>query len=154
MNAAIEAKKLAIVITITSRFWMWVSSWPSTPSSSAGASRLSSPARRAPDRERVGHGRLRDRDPRLGEVGLDAQPVDYRVQLRRLARLHLPRPHRQQRDLVGREELEQEQRAGDHRDGHRARAGGDQNADQQGVDEPEQEHRQQHPRLEARIASE
>ena len=26
MNAAIEAKKLAIVITITSRFWTWVSS--------------------------------------------------------------------------------------------------------------------------------
>ena len=39
MNEAIEAKKLAIVITITSRFWTWVSSWPSTASSSASSSR-------------------------------------------------------------------------------------------------------------------
>src|SRR5437764_6986672 len=38
MNEAIEAKKLAIVITITSRFWTWVSSWAITPSSSAGES--------------------------------------------------------------------------------------------------------------------
>ncbi len=38
MNDAIEAKKLAIVITITSRFWTWVSSWAITPSSSAGVS--------------------------------------------------------------------------------------------------------------------
>ena len=34
MNAAIEAKKLASVITITSRLAMCVSSCPSTPSSS------------------------------------------------------------------------------------------------------------------------
>ena len=38
MNAAIEAKKLAIVITTTSRLMTWVISWPSTASSSAGSS--------------------------------------------------------------------------------------------------------------------
>ena len=43
MNAAIEAKKLAIVITTTSRFWTWVSSWPSTASSSPGLSRFRIP---------------------------------------------------------------------------------------------------------------
>ena len=43
MNEATEAKKLAIVITITSRFCTWVSSWASTPSSSAGLSRSSRP---------------------------------------------------------------------------------------------------------------
>ena len=38
MKAAIDAKKLAIVITTTSRFRTWVISWPSTASSSAGSS--------------------------------------------------------------------------------------------------------------------
>ena len=43
MKDAIEAKKLAMVMTITSRFWTWVSSWAMTPSSSAGVSISSSP---------------------------------------------------------------------------------------------------------------
>ena len=43
MKEAIEAKKLAIVISITSRLRMWVSSWASTASSSDGLSRRSSP---------------------------------------------------------------------------------------------------------------
>jgi hypothetical protein len=43
MNDAIEAKKLAIVISITSRLAMWVSSWPSTPSSSGPETKFSSP---------------------------------------------------------------------------------------------------------------
>ena len=38
MNAAIDAKKLAIVMTTTSRFRTWVISCPSTASSSAGSS--------------------------------------------------------------------------------------------------------------------
>src|ERR1700761_7529892 len=39
MKAAIEAKKLATVITTTSRFSTWVISWPSTASSSDALSR-------------------------------------------------------------------------------------------------------------------
>jgi hypothetical protein len=38
MIDASEAKKLASVITATSRLMMWVSSWAMTPSSSAGES--------------------------------------------------------------------------------------------------------------------
>jgi hypothetical protein len=43
ISAAIVAKKLAIVITITSRLMTCVSSWAITPSSSAGSSMLSRP---------------------------------------------------------------------------------------------------------------
>jgi len=43
MNDATVAKNEAIVITITSRFWTCVSSWPMTPSSSAGESSSSRP---------------------------------------------------------------------------------------------------------------
>jgi hypothetical protein len=48
----------------------------------------------AADRERVRHCRLRDRDPRLGEVRMDAQPLDQAMQLRRLLWTHLMRDHR------------------------------------------------------------
>ncbi len=43
MKAAIDAKKLAMVISITSRLRMWVSSWASTASSSGGLSRRNRP---------------------------------------------------------------------------------------------------------------
>ena len=43
MNDAIDAKKLAIVITTTSRFCTCVSSWPSTASSSASSRRSKMP---------------------------------------------------------------------------------------------------------------
>ena len=58
-----------------------------------------------PMRERVGHLGLRDRDLRLGQVGLDAEALDHRVQLGRLLRRDLAGAHRAQRELVGGEEL-------------------------------------------------
>ena len=91
---AIEAKKLARVMIITSRLTMWVSSWAMTPSSSAGESSSMIPVVaqtvaffcERPMRERVGHRRVGDGDLRLGDVGLDAEALDHRVQLRRLLR--------------------------------------------------------------------
>ena len=53
--------------------------------------------------------RLGDRDARLGQVGLHAEPLDHRVQLGRLLRGDLARAHRAQRELVGGEELQQQQ---------------------------------------------
>ena len=66
----------------------------------------------------------------------------------------IARAHRQQRDLVRSEVLDQEQAAGDHGDRHRAGAGGDQHADQYGVDETQQEQGQEHPGLESGITAE
>jgi hypothetical protein len=56
---------------------------------------------------------VRDGDLGLGQVGLDAQTLDHRVQLGRLLRRDLPRAHGPQRDLVRREELEGQQPGGD-----------------------------------------
>ena len=66
---------------------------------------------RATQRERVGHRASRRPRPRLGQVGLDAEALDHRVQLRVLLRRHLARAHRAQRDLVGGEQLQREQAA-------------------------------------------
>ena len=90
---------------------------------------------------------------RLGEVGLDAEALDHRVQLRRLLRTHLARAHRRERDLVRGEELHGEQRRRDHRDRHGAGARGDQHADQHRVDEAEQEQRHEHPDLEPGVVT-
>jgi hypothetical protein len=92
--------------------------------------------------------------PELGEVRLDAQPLDQAVQLGRLLRAHLVRAHRRQRDLVRGEELDQEQHRRDHRDRDRAGSRGEQDADQDRVNQPEQEQRQQHPGLEPGVATE
>ena len=73
---------------------------------------------------------------------------------RRLLRADHARAHREQRDLVRREVLDQEQAAGDHGDRHRAGARGDQHADQHRVDETEQEQGQEHPGLKAGITAE
>ena len=113
--AATEAKNEAIVMIITSRFLTCASSCAMTPSSSAGESRFMIPVvaqtvalfcERA-EREGVGHVRLGDGDLRLGQVGLDAEALDHRVQLGRLLRRDLARAHRVQRELVGGEELQQ-----------------------------------------------
>ena len=76
------------------------------------------------------------------------------VQSRRLLRAHHARAHRQQRDLVRREVLDQEEAAGDHGDRHRDGARGDQHADQHRVDETQQEQGQEHPGLKAGITAE
>ncbi len=110
--------------------------------------------RRATNRERVRHRSLGNRHPRLGQVGLYAQALDYRVQLGGLLRAHLLGAHRKQRDLVGGEVLQEEQSAGDYGDHHRTRPGGEQHADQNRVDEAKQEERQQHPGLKPAIATE
>ena len=76
--AAIDAKKLAIVITITSRLITWVSSWASTPSSSPGSSSCSSRVvaqtvadfGERPIAKAFGIGVSISAEPRLGQVGL------------------------------------------------------------------------------------
>ncbi len=159
---ASEAKKLASVITITSRLMMCVSSWAITPSSSEGDEQLEDPRRRAdrrrlaraPHRERVGHRGVHHVDARLGQVGLYAQALDQRVQLRRLLRRDLVRAHRPQRELVRREELHAEQADGHDEDRDAACAGGEQHADEQYVDRAEQEQRGDHPDLKPGVAAE
>ena len=82
----------AIVITSTSRWATWDSSWASTPSSSsavelaedAGGHADHRAVRRAAGRERVGHVDVGDADPGLRHVGERAEPVDHAVQLGRL----------------------------------------------------------------------
>ena len=112
---AIEAKKLAIVMITTSRLATCVSSCAMTPSSSAGESSSMIPVVaqtvaafcERPIANAFGIDGLHDRDLRLGQVGLDAEALDHRVQLGRLLRRDLARAHRAQRELVGGEELEQ-----------------------------------------------
>ena len=92
------AKKLASVITITSRLITCVSSCAITPSSSAGESSSRMPRvahtvvdlLRAAHREGVGHRGLHHAHPRLGQVGLHAQPFDDPVQLGLLGRARPP----------------------------------------------------------------
>ena len=111
------AKKLASVITITSRLITCVSSCAITPSSSAGESRSRMPARRAhgrrllraAHRERVRHRGLHHAHLRLGQVRLHAQALDDAVQLGLLGRGDLLDAHRRQRDLVRAEQLHQQQ---------------------------------------------
>ena len=109
---------------------------------------------RAAHGERVGHFRVGHRDPRLGQVGLDAEALDHRVQARRLLRRDRLGAHRREPDLVRQEELRERQRADDDHHRHGARAGGQEHHDEGHVDESEQEHRQQHPGLETRVAIE
>ena len=98
---------------------------------------------------------LGDRHPRLGQVGLDAQPLDDRVELAAPpAGVTSWAPIESSAILSEVKNWTRNRTAGDHRDRHRAGAGGDQHADQDGVDEPEQEQRQQHPGLEPGIAAE
>ena len=61
---------------------------------------------------------------------------------------------RGQRDLVRGEQLHEQQHDGDDDDHARARARREQHADEHDVDQPEQEHRQEHPRLQAGVLAE
>ena len=118
----------ASVMTITSRLMTWVSSCAITPSSSAGESRSMIPVVaqtvaffcERPSAKAFGIGVSATRDLRLGQVGLDAEALDHRVQLGRLLRAR-PRwaPIAAQRELVGGEELHQQQAAGDDDDDQR-----------------------------------
>ena len=63
-------------------------------------------------------------------------------------------PIESERDLVRCEELDQEQAGRDDRDQDRTRAGREQHADQDRVDEPQQEERQQHPGLKPGVSAE
>ena len=99
-------------MTITSRLATWVSSWAMTPSSSAGDSSSMMPVvaqtvaflGERPSAKAFGIARVGDGDLRLGQVGLHAQALDHRVQLRRLLRRDDAGAHRGQRELVGGEE--------------------------------------------------
>ena len=97
---------------------------------------------RAADGESVWHRRLRYGDLGLAQIGRNAQPIDDRVKLGRLLGRDLAGAHREERDLVGGEQLYEEQPCGDDHDGDRAGTSGDKGADQHGIDESEQEHRQ------------
>ncbi len=165
MKAAIDAKKLATVITTTSRFRTWVISWPRTASSSAGSSSWRIPV--------VAHTvALLGERPIANAFGIAVWAIATRG-LGRLAWMHrrstiacsvrasgpsfgpdLAGAHRVQRDLVGGEQLDAEQGGGDDRDRHRAGAGRDQRGDEDGVDQAEQEDREKHPSLEACVAAE
>ena len=163
MNDAIEAKKLAIVITITSRFC----DVGQLVAEHAPRARRATAARRSPV---VAHTvAVFGERPTANAFGIAVCAIATRglgmlawMQSRSISACssgascgrHLVRAHRGERDLVRGEELDQEQPAGDHGDRHRAGAGGEQHADQDGVDEPEQEQRQQHPGLESGVAAE
>ena len=113
MAASIE-KKLAIVITATSRFAMWVSSCASTPSISWGSSRFMRPCVTAttacfwfrPVANAFGTSVGMTATRGFGQVGHRREALDHRVQLRRLVRRHDLRARREQCDLVRREVLE------------------------------------------------
>jgi hypothetical protein len=75
------------------------------------------------------------------------------VQLRRLLRRDLVGAHRAQRELVGREELEEQQPAGGD-EGDRAADRGEQHPGEHDVHQAQQQHRHEHPDLEARVATE
>ena len=148
---------------ITSRFLTCASSCAMTPSSSAGESRFMIPVVaqtvalfcERPSAKALGIVRLGDGDLRLGQVGLDAEALDHRVQLGRLLRRDLARAHRVQRELVGREQLKQREAAADQQDHRAARARPAMSATAKNdVERAEQEQREQHPGLEARVASE
>ena len=111
--AATMAKKLATVMITTSRLATCESSCASTPSTSCGSRRSQRPRvtataaclRAAARREGVRHVGVDDCDPRLGQVGQRAQPLDHVVQVGRLVALDDLRPGGRERDLVGREQL-------------------------------------------------
>ena len=144
MNEAIEAKKLAIVITITSRFWTWVSSWPSTASSSAGSSSWSMPVvahtvavfGERPTANAFGIGVSAIATRGLGMFAWMHSRSMIACSSGRLLRGDLAGAHRGSAILSEVNSWTANRRAGDHRDRDRAGAGGDQHGDQDGIDEP------------------
>src|SRR4051794_35729583 len=109
-------------------------------------------ARGAAERERVRHRGRRDRDARLRQVRLDAQALDDRVQPGRVGGRDLARADRTERELVRQHELGEREAGDDEQHRRRPRAGGEQRRDEGDVEEAEQEHRQEHPHLQAEIA--
>ena len=71
-----------------------------------------------PSANAFGIARVGDGDLRLRQVGLHAQAIDHRVQLRRLLRRDDAGAHRGQRELVRREELQRREPADDDDHGH------------------------------------
>ena len=80
--------------------------------------------------------------------------VDDRVKLRLFLGRDLFHAQRRERNLVRREVLQQQQHQGEQDDRRGAGPGGDQRGNEGHVDKPEQEHRQDHARLEAAVLSE
>ena len=119
---ASDAKKLAMVMISTSRFFTCVSSCAMTPSSSVGVSVFMIPVVaqttalffERPIANAFGIGGVGDGDLRLGQVRLDAELLDHRVEARRLLGRDLLRAHRGERDLVREEELREQQARAEH----------------------------------------
>ena len=156
------AKKLAMVMISTSRFFTWASSWAMTPSSSAGESVFMIPVvahtvallRRAAHGEGVGHGVSATAIFGLGRSAWMQRRSIIACRPGRLLGRDLLGAHRGQRELVREEQLQQRQAADDHDHDDRAGAGGEQRADEGHVQQPQQEQRDQHPELEAGVARE
>ncbi len=161
--AATIAKKLATVITRTSRFAMCESSWARTASSSSLSSRCHSPLVTAtaacfglrPGRERVRDVGLNDGNPRLRQVGHRAEPFDHRVEVGRLLGGDDLRAGRGERDLVGGVVLEEGHADDDH--DHRREADVEHAEEHDGeddVEQPEQPAREEHPQRQSSVATE
>ncbi len=137
------AKKLAIVITITSRLITCVSSWPITPSSSAVSSIRRMPLVahtvaffcERPIAKALGMGVSITHTLRLGQVRLHAQSLDDPVQLGLFLGGDLFGAERRERDLVRGEELQRQHEHCDHDDQAGGRAGSEKGADEHHVDE-------------------
>ena len=157
ISEASVAKKLASVITITSRLITWVSSCAITPSSSAGESSSMMP--------RVAHTVVDFFDlPIANAFGIEVS-ITPTLGLGRSACTHsrstIPCSSGSSPAVTSLTPIvasailsepnscsEQQHHRHDH-DQPRARAGGEQHADEHHVHERQQEHRQQHPRLQS-----
>ncbi len=105
----------------------------------------------ASGREGVGHRRRDDGHPRLGQIRQRRQPSHHVVQLGRFLRAYLPGsggPHDQP---VGQVDLGQQHEAHDEHQGEGIHTVSHQHADKEEIDRPQQQHRQKHPRCQARI---
>jgi hypothetical protein len=109
---------------------------------------------RTAERERVRHRHVGDRHPRLRYIGHHAQALDDRMQVGRLSDRHLSCAHRLQRDLVRGQHLDSEEGGGYHQHDRNAAARTDRDPDQDHINQTQQEHREQHPDLQAGIATE
>src|SRR5581483_4147254 len=106
-------------------------------------------------REGVGDVARDDGDPRLRQVGHRAEPLDHRVQLRRLVRRDDLRAGRGEGELVGRVVLEE--READHDQEHRREPDlqdAEEHDGEDDVEEPEQRAREEHPQRKPPIPTE
>jgi hypothetical protein len=109
---------------------------------------------RAAEREGVRHARVRHGDLGLRQIGLHAQALDHRVQLRRLLRAHHPCAHGGEGQLVRGEQVQQGEAARDHGHEDAVGAGREKRDDEDDVDEAEQEHGHRHADLQAGVLAE